>query len=172
VLPFAGVSPRIHSSAYLAPGSVIVGDVEIGEMAAIWFHAVIRGDVSKIVIGENTNIQDGCVLHGQLDEFDVRVGNNVTVGHQAIIHGSVVEDDVLIGMGARVLNGCTIGTGSIVAAGAVLREGTAVPPGTLVAGVPARVRRDVKAEERQMIHSSALHYIDYAASYRAELEEG
>lgn len=146
---------------------MVVGDVEVGERAGIWFYAVVRGDVSPVSIGEGTNIQDGCVLHGQMGEWDVRVGKNVTLGHHAIVHGSVVEDDVLIGMGSRILNGCQIGSGSIVAAGAVLREGTKVPPGSLVAGVPAEVRREVRKEELETIRNSALHYIEYAKSYRA-----
>ena len=168
VLPHLGISPRIPPSVYLAPGAVIVGDVEIGENAGIWFHAVVRGDVSLVSIAENTNIQDGCVLHGQNRQHDVRVGRDVTVGHQAIIHGSIVEDEVLIGMGARILNGCVIGAGSIVAAGAVLREGTRVPAKSLIAGVPAHVRREVKAEELEMIRKSARQYIEYARTHRQQ----
>ncbi|MEE8110273.1 MAG: gamma carbonic anhydrase family protein [bacterium] len=171
VLPFDGVSPRIHSSAFLAPGAVVVGDVEIGEGAGIWFYAVVRGDVAPVLIGAGTNVQDGSVLHGQKDEWDVRLGRNVTVGHQAILHGCVVEDDVLVGMGSRILNGCVVGSGSIIAAGAVLREGTKVPPGSLVAGVPARVRREVEKEEVEMIRNAALRYVEYANSYRALLDE-
>ncbi|MFQ5692980.1 MAG: gamma carbonic anhydrase family protein [Nitrospinota bacterium] len=164
--------PSIPDSAFVAPGAVVVGDVEIGENVGIWFHAVVRGDVSPVRIGEGTNIQDGCILHGQLGRWDVRVGRNVTVGHQAIVHGSVVEDDVLIGMGSRILNGCEVGSGTVVAAGAVLREGTKVPPRSLVAGVPARVRREVRQEELEMIRDSARHYVQFASSYRALLDEG
>lgn len=172
LLRFAGVSPRIHPTVFVAPGAVVVGDVEVGEGAGIWFHAVVRGDVSPIRIGAGANVQDGCVLHGQSQKWDVRIGSGVTIGHRAIVHGSVVEDDALIGMGACVLNGCVVGSGSIVAAGAVLREGTRVPPGSLVAGIPAQVRRPVREEERGMIRDSALHYIESAKTYRALLGEG
>jgi carbonic anhydrase/acetyltransferase-like protein (isoleucine patch superfamily) len=169
VLPFEGVAPRISSSVFLAPGAVVVGDVELRDEVSLWFHTVIRGDVAPVFIGQGTNIQDGCVVHGESGKFDVRIGKNVTVGHQAIIHGCIVEDESLVGMGARILNGCLVGTGSLVAAGAVLREGTTVPPGSLVAGVPAQVRREVNAEELEMIREIPRHYIEFAQSYRAIL---
>ena len=166
ILPHNGILPRIHPSVFLAPGSVVTGDVEIAENGGIWFCAVVRGDVSKVIIGRNTNVQDGSVLHGQLNEHDVRVGDNVTIGHQATVHGCVVEDDVLIGMGSRLLNGCVIGNGSIVAAGSVVLEGTKVPTGSLVAGVPATIRREVNLTDRQKIQMTASHYVEYANSYR------
>lgn len=171
VLPHQGHHPKIHPTAFLAPGAVVTGDVEVGEYAGIWFYAVVRGDVSKITIGRNTNVQDGSVLHGQLNEHDVRVGDNVTIGHQAIVHGCVVEDDVLIGMGARVLNGSVIGCGSIVAAGAVVLEGTKIPEGSLVAGVPASVRRKLSPNDREKIQTTAEHYIEYAKSYHDLIEK-
>lgn len=170
ILPHNGILPRIHPSVFLAPGSVVTGDVEIAENGGIWFHAVVRGDVSKVTIGRNTNVQDGSVLHGQLNEHDVRVGDNVTIGHQATVHGCVVEDDVLIGMGSRILNGCVIGNGSIIAAGAVVLEGTKIPGGSLVAGVPASIRRKVRPTDSQKIQMTAKHYVEYANSYRNLIE--
>jgi carbonic anhydrase/acetyltransferase-like protein (isoleucine patch superfamily) len=161
-----GKSPRIHPSVFVADGAFVIGDVELAEDASVWFHAVLRGDINSIVIGERTNIQDGCVFH-VTNHHSVRVGSDVTVGHGAIVHGCTVEDGSLIGMRAVVLDNAKVGTGSLVAAGAVVLENMVIPPGSLVAGVPARVLRGLTPEEQKKLLESASHYVEYAKSFRA-----
>lgn len=168
ILPWEGRTPRIAPSAWLAGGACIVGDVTIGERSSVWFHAVIRGDVNSIWIGSETNVQDLCVLH-VTGQHALWIGDRVTIGHRAIVHGAHLEECVLIGMGACVLDGARIGSYSLVAAGAVVREGQVVPSGVLVAGVPARIVRELTAEERRQLEASASHYVEYAARYRALL---
>lgn len=166
ILPFQGKTPVLHPSVFVCDGVRIVGDVEIGEDCSIWFNSVIRGDVNTIRIGRRTNIQDLCMLHVTWRKHSLHIGDNVTVGHAAVLHGAVIHDHVLIGMGARVLDRCVVQPYSLVAAGAVLREGFVVPEGTLVAGVPARVVRELRDEERAAIEQSAQNYINYTAMYR------
>jgi carbonic anhydrase/acetyltransferase-like protein (isoleucine patch superfamily) len=166
-IPYTGVSPRIAPDAFVAPGATLVGDVTVEAGASIWFAAVLRGDGAAIRIGRDTNVQDGAVLHSDPD-FPVRVGAHVSIGHRAVVHGCTVEDDCLIGMGAIVLNGAVVGRGSLVAAGAVVLEGTAVPPDSLVAGVPAKVKRPVTDAERERIRSGAASYVSRSATYRDE----
>src|SRR5215217_6340435 len=137
VLPFDGVMPRIAADVFLAPGSVVVGDVEIGPGASVWYNAVLRGDAAPVRVGARTNVQDGDVLHVDPDAPCV-VGDDVTIGHRAIVHGTTVGNGVTIGMGAIVLSRSRVGERAIVAAGAVVAEGAEVRPGTLVMGVPAR----------------------------------
>ena len=160
-----GVRPSVHPGAFVAEGAVLVGDVVVGVDSSIWFHAVLRGDINRIRVGDRTNVQDGAVLH-VTHACAVEVGNDVTIGHQALVHGCVVADGSLIGMGAVVLDGARIGARSLVAAGAVVREGFVVPEGVLAAGVPARVVRPLTDEEKQSLLQSALHYVEYARSYR------
>ncbi|MCS7170008.1 MAG: gamma carbonic anhydrase family protein, partial [Candidatus Kapabacteria bacterium] len=124
------------------------------------------GDVNRIWIGSQTNVQDLCLLHVTRGRYPLRIGHRVTIGHRAIVHGAYVEDCCLIGMGACVLDGARIGTYSIVAAGALVREGQEVPPGVLVAGVPARVVRELTDEEKLRIEESARNYVEYSAHYR------
>lgn len=127
---------------YIHPSAVVIGNVTLGRDASVWPTAVVRGDIAEVVIGDETNVQDGTIIH--VDEgLPVRVGHRVTIGHRAVIHGCTIEDNCLIGIGAVVLNGAVIGTGSVVGAGAVVPEGMRVPPGSLVLGVPARVVRAV-----------------------------
>jgi len=162
---FGGKQPKVHDSVFLAEGSMLIGDVEIGRDSSIWFHSVVRGDINRIRIGEMTNIQDLSVLHVTHND-PVIVGARVTVGHRAIIHGAVVGDCCLIGMGATLLDGCRIGACSLVAAGAVVLQGTDIPEGVLAAGIPARVRRPLTKDERNMLEDSASRYVGYARSYR------
>jgi carbonic anhydrase/acetyltransferase-like protein (isoleucine patch superfamily) len=144
----------------------VLGDVTLGPRASVWFGAVLRADMDRIVIGEDTNLQDGTIVH--VDEGrPALVGARVGVGHRAIVHGCTVEDDCLVGMGSVLLNGVVVGTGSVVAAGAVLREGMVVPPGSLVMGVPARVVRPVDDGLRQRIRSTWQHYVALAQRHRA-----
>lgn len=167
--PYRGVLPRIAGSVYVDPSAQVIGDVEIGERSSVWPNAAIRGDVNSIRIGEETNIQDNACLHVELNLHTLTVGNRVTVGHAAVLHGCVVEDDCLIGIGATVLNGARIGAGSIVAAGALVPEGMEVPPGSLAMGVPAKVRRPVRPDERERILRHAANYAHHRQDY---LEEG
>jgi carbonic anhydrase/acetyltransferase-like protein (isoleucine patch superfamily) len=155
----------VADSAYIAPNATVCGDVELAERASIWFGAVVRGDTESIRIGPETNIQDLAVVHAD-PGFPCQIGARVTVGHAAIVHGAKVDDEVLIGMRAVLLNGATIGAGSVVAAGSVVLEGMVVPPGSLVAGMPARIKREVDADVRARILAAAAHYVELAQRYR------
>lgn len=142
ILPYDGAMPEIHETAYVAPGAVVIGKVKIEAGASIWFNAVIRGDREPIVIGQRSNIQDGAVVHTD-PGYPCEVGPNVTVGHNAILHGCRIGEGVTIGMGATVLNGAVVGERALVAANALVLERAEVAPRTLVAGVPARMRREL-----------------------------
>jgi carbonic anhydrase/acetyltransferase-like protein (isoleucine patch superfamily) len=157
---------KIDPTAFIAPGATVVGNVTIGSKASLWFGTVVRGDVEAITIGQQTNIQDGSVVHADAGEPCV-IGARVTIGHGAIVHAAVVEDDVLIGMRAVVLNGARIGRGSIIAAGALIPPGTVVPPQSLVMGIPGKVARPTNADDAVMIRNSAEHYCEYARAYRS-----
>lgn len=168
IRPYKSIYPRIAASAYVDQAAHVIGDVTMGERSSIWPCAVARGDVNRIEIGDDTNIQDGSVLHGELGKYPVIIGARVTVGHMACLHGCVVEDDCLIGIGAIVLNGARIGKGSVVAAGALVPEGMQVPPGSMVMGTPAKVRREVTAEEKARFADNAQRYIRYRQDFREE----
>lgn len=159
-----GVRPRLHPSAFLAAGACLIGEVEIGEDASIWYNAVLRADINTIRIGSRSNIQDGCVLH-VTRALPVLIGNDVTVGHMAMLHGCTINDCSLIGMNAVVLDNARVGPFAMVAAGSVVRENSVVPEGKLVAGVPARIVRDLTADERKYLIQSAGNYVEYARSY-------
>ncbi|MFQ5649630.1 MAG: gamma carbonic anhydrase family protein [bacterium] len=163
---YQGKTPVIPKSVFVAPNATVIGDVEIGEHASIWFNAVLRGDVNYIKIGARTNIQDGCVLHVSIQVWPLHIGSNVTVGHGAILHGCTIEDHCLIGMGARVLDGARIGEFSLVAAGSLVREGDKIPKHSLVAGVPAVVKRTLSADEIRSIERSADRYVGYNKLYQ------
>jgi carbonic anhydrase/acetyltransferase-like protein (isoleucine patch superfamily) len=162
---YKGLAPQIPASCYVDLSAQVLGDVALGEHSSVWMNAVLRGDVHSIRVGVNSNVQDCAVLHGQRYTYPVVVGDWVTVGHNATVHGCVVEDAVLIGMGAVILNGCRIGEGSIIAAGAVVPEGTIVPPRTLWAGVPAKLRRELGDKDRELILEYAQNYLDYTEIY-------
>jgi carbonic anhydrase/acetyltransferase-like protein (isoleucine patch superfamily) len=164
LIAYEGVEPDVSDSAWVAGGATLIGSVTIGARSSVWFATVLRADGDRIVVGEETNLQDGVVVHAD-PGFPVSVGDRVSVGHRAVVHGCTVEDDVLIGMGAVVLNGAHIGHSSLVAAGAVVLEGTAVPPRSLVAGVPAKVRRQLTDEEVAGVHSNAAGYVILAGRY-------
>lgn len=161
---FRGTRPSLDPSVWCAAGAEIIGNVSIGADSSVWFNAVIRGDINAVRIGERTNIQDGCILH-VTGEFPLIIGSGVTLGHGAIVHGCTIHDGCLIGMGAVVLDQAVIESWSVVAAGAVVRPGQHVPPGVLVAGVPAKVVRDLTPEEREAIAGSARQYVGYAKSH-------
>ena len=153
--------------AYIADNATVIGHVEIGDHTSIWYGSVIRGDSDKIVIGNNTNIQDLCVVHTDAG-IECRIGDEVTVGHSAIIHGAEISSRVLIGMRAIVLNHAKIGPGSIVAPGAIVIEGTEVPPDSVVMGVPGKVVRTVNEKDRSRISNASQHYQTLANHYRVE----
>ncbi len=146
----------------------MIGDVVVGERSSVWPNTTVRGDVHYIRIGDETNVQDNCCLHVQRDEFPLILGNRVTVAHSVTLHGCVIEDECLIGMGAVVLNGARVGTGSIVAAGALVTEGMQVPPGSVVMGMPGKVRREATPEDRSRIQRHAYSYIMYRQIYLDE----
>ncbi len=155
----------IDPEAYIAPGSVVCGQVRLRAFASIWFGAVVRGDAADIEIGESTNVQDLCVVHAD-PGFPCTIGRRVTLGHGAIVHGATIEDDVLIGIRAVVLNGAIIGRGSIIAAGALVTEGTSIAAGQLAVGTPAKVIRACTDDDRHRIAHAAEHYVQASREYR------
>ena len=167
---YQGKTPVVPATCYVDLSAQVIGDVELGENSSVWMNAVLRGDVNAIRVGANSNVQDCAVLHGMREMYPVIVGEWVTIGHNATVHGCVVEDAVLIGMGATILNDVRIGEGSIIAAGAVIAEHTAIPPNSLVAGVPGKVRRTLGEEDRKLILKYAQDYLDYVAIYLQETE--
>ena len=162
------LSPQLGEGAWAAPSADLIGDVRLGARASVWFGAVLRGDNTALILGEETNFQDGSVGHSDAD-FPLAIGARVTVGHQAILHGCMVADDCLIGMGARILNGAIIEPECIVGAGALITEGKRFARGSLIVGSPARVVRQVTAEERRLLRDSAAHYAEKAARYSFQL---
>ena len=164
IIPYAGKSPTIGKNVFIAPTAVVVGDVEIGDGASIWYGSVIRGDSAPIRIGRDTNIQDNCTIHVDAD-VPVRIGEAVVVGHNAVVHGCTIEDLCLIGIGAVVLNHARVRTGSIVAAGAVVREKQSVGPRELAAGIPAKIRKQLPADILETIRHDADIYLDLARQH-------
>ncbi len=165
---YQGISPTIRATCYVDLSAQVIGDVQLGEHSSVWMNAVVRGDVNSIRIGANSNVQDCAVLHGMRYVYPVVVGDWVTIGHNATVHGCVLEDAVLIGMGATILNDARIGEGSIIAAGAVIPEHTVIPPNSLVAGVPGKVRRTLTPADRELILTYARNYLDYTKIYLRE----
>lgn len=158
--------PRLGRDVFVAPTAAVIGDVEIGDGASIWFNAVLRGDVMPIHIGEESNIQDGSILHGTFNKCGVTVGKRVTVGHGVILHGCDIGDRVLVGMGAIIMDQAKIGHDSIVAAGALVTEDKEYPPGVLIVGRPAVAKRELTAAEREFLNKSADNYIRYKSWYK------
>jgi gamma-carbonic anhydrase len=154
--------PKLDKGVYLAQGAVVIGDVTIGAHSSVWYGAVLRGDINRIVVGHHTNIQDNAVLH-LANDFPCLVGNRVTVGHGAIVHACKVGDEVLVGMGAVILDGAVVGKQSIVGAKALVKQGMKIPPGSLVIGAPARVVRKLTKSERAKLKWWAQKYVDNAA---------
>jgi len=162
---YQGQTPRIPKSCYIDTSAQILGDVVLGERSSVWMNAVLRGDVNSIRVGSCSNVQDCSVLHGQRNLYPVIVGDWVTIGHNATVHGCAVGDNCVIGMGATVLNNSRIGEGCIIAAGSVVPEHTVVPPRTLWAGVPAKLRRELTDKDRALILEYAQNYLDYVDMY-------
>ena len=162
------VGPALGEGSWIAPSADLIGDVRLGARSSVWFGAVVRADNTPILIGEESNVQDGAVCHSD-PHAPLAIGRRVTVGHQAILHGCTVADGALIGMGARILNGAFIGERCIVGAGALVPEGKTYEPGYLLVGAPARIVRPLTEAELHMLDGSALHYADKAALYRSKL---
>jgi carbonic anhydrase/acetyltransferase-like protein (isoleucine patch superfamily) len=156
----------IHDTAFIHADAVVLGDVSIGARASVWPAAVVRADTDRIEIGDDSNVQDGAVLHCDAGVPCI-IGNRVTIGHRAMVHGARVEDDCLIGIGAIVLNHCVIGRGSLVGAGALVTEGTVIPPGSLVLGAPGRVVKTLTPEQEARLAQGHVAYIDLGRRHKA-----
>lgn len=161
--------PSLDSTAWVAPSADLIGDVRLAAGVSVWFGAVIRADNTPIIIGEDSNVQDGAIGHSD-PGVPLTIGARVTVGHQAILHGCTISDDCLIGMGAKVLNGAVIEPECLIGAGALVIEGKTFPSGSLIVGVPARAIRELTAAERQSLRLSAAHYAEKAAHYARALQ--
>lgn len=166
IFNYEGLSPQIDESVFLASGAKIIGDVRIGKNSSVWFNCVIRGDIEYISIGSETNIQDGTVIHVSKNKPAI-IGSGVTIGHKACIHACVIEDSTLVGMNATILDGAVVSTKSMVAAGSVVKPNFVVPTGKLVAGVPAKVVRDLTEDEIKYFETSAHHYMEYSSKLKA-----
>lgn len=171
ILPVKGINPQIPDSCWLAPNASVIGQVILGENVSVWFQAVIRGDVNRIVIGDESNVQDGAMIHCTYQKTETIIGRRVSIAHHAIVHGCTIEDEVLIGMGAIVMDGAYIEKGSIVAAGAIVTQGTRVPAGSIYAGNPARFLKQVDAQAAEVFERTALNYQHYSDWFRNPEEE-
>lgn len=159
---FLRQQPRLGKGVYIAKSAVVLGDVKLGAFSSVWYNAVLRGDINRIVVGRHTNIQDNAVLHIS-DHYPCVLGNRVTVGHSAIVHACKVGDEVLVGMGAVILDGAVVGRQSLIGANALVPQGMKIPPGSLVLGSPAKVVRPLAARERSRLKLFAAKYAKYAA---------
>jgi gamma-carbonic anhydrase len=161
------VRPFVPKSAFIAPGAIVIGAVELGEGSSIWFGSVLRGDINRIVVGVQSNVQDGSVIHVSDDHACV-LGDRVTVGHRAIVHACTVGDEVLVGMGAIILDGAVIGARSIIAAGTLVTKNMQVPEGSLVIGAPAKIVRTLRLEEQEANKQLALKYVEVSRRFLSE----
>ncbi|MCZ4260249.1 carbonic anhydrase/acetyltransferase-like protein (isoleucine patch superfamily) [Limimaricola soesokkakensis] len=160
-----GEAPEIDATAWVAPGAHVIGRVTLAPGSSVWFGTTIRGDNERITLGENTNVQENCVLHTDMG-FPLEIGAGVTVGHKAMLHGCTIGENSLIGMGATVLNGAKIGRDCLIGAGALITEGKEIPDGSLVMGAPGKVIRQLDADAIEKLRQSALNYRDNAARFR------
>ena len=176
ILPLHGKTPRIHDSAFIAPGCRIIGDVEIGADASIWYNCVIRADVNRIVIGARSNVQDGTVIHcdsprpGAENGYPTIIGEDVLIGHLAMVHGCVLADRAFVGLGSIVMDGCTIESGGMLAAGALLTPGKCIAAGQLWTGRPARYLRDLPDAALAEMRAGVAHYVDNARAHKAAVK--
>ncbi len=161
--------PTVHPAAWVAPTAAVIGDVEIGEGASVWYGCVLRGDTNHIRVGARSNIQDGTIVHVNRLREPAIIGADVTVGHAAIIHACTLEDGAFVGMGATVLDGAVVGQGAMLGAGSVLPPGKRIPPGELWVGNPARFVRALSPEARAALAATGGHYVELAARHRASL---
>jgi len=162
-----GRTPRLGRRVFGAETALVLGDVRLDDDVSLWYNVVVRGDIHWVRIGARSNLQDGVIVHVENGQWPVILGEEVSVGHGAILHGCTVASRCLVGMGALIMNGAEIGEGSIVAAGAVVREGFAAPPRSLLAGVPAGIKRPVDDGEYERIVATARHYLEYKSRYLA-----
>lgn len=165
IIPFKDKYPKIPASVFVAPGAMIIGDVEIGEKSSVWFNTVIRGDVHYIRIGSGTNLQDLSVLHVTRRDYPLRVGDHVTVGHRVILHGCTIGNFCLIGMGSVIMDGAVVEEGSFIGAGSLVSEGTVIPSGMLAFGHPAKPKRPLNDAEKAFLRQAPEGYIDDADHY-------
>ena len=163
-----GYEPQFGANCFLADTAVVVGEVSMGSNCTVWFNAVVRGDVNSIKIGDNTNIQDGAVIHGTYEKARTVIGSNVSIAHNAVVHGCTIEDNVLVGMGAIIMDDSVVGRHSVIAAGAVVLPGTKIPEGSVYAGVPARKVKDISDDMRSVILRTARNYPMYAGWFRED----
>lgn len=167
IITIKDVTPTIPDSCFLAEGSIITGDVIMGEHCSVWFNSVIRGDVCKIRIGNKVNIQDLSMIHGTIGRSNTIIGDNVSIGHRAVVHGAIIEENVLIGMGAVIMDNAIIKPGALIAAGAVVLENQTIEGGFIYAGVPAKKIKPVDSEQQQFhITRTAEAYIKYSSWYK------
>lgn len=171
ILPYKTHIPKISQSAFIAPGASVIGKVEIGDDANIWYGCVLRGDVHDIKIGARTNIQDGTIVHVTTDVSGTYIGSDVTVGHNAILHACTVEDFGFVGMGACVMDEAVVESNAMLAAGGLLTPGKRIPTGQLWAGSPARYMRDLTEKELAYIKWSAPHYVELGQAHKSETEK-
>ena len=162
---FKNIQPKIHETAFIADDAIVIGDVEIGEEASVWFGSVIRGDVNHIRIGPRTNIQDACVIHVSSKDHPTVLEHEITVGHRVTLHGCYVETGCLIGIGSIVLDGARIGQNSLVAAGSLVTPGTIIPPESLIMGAPAKVKRQLTSDELENLSRSWRNYVELSRRY-------
>lgn len=163
-----GIEPHFGANCFLADNATVVGEVVMGDNCTVWFNAVVRGDVHSITVGDNTNIQDGAIIHCTYQKAKTVIGSNVSIAHNAIVHGCTIEDNVLIGMGAIVMDDAVIGSNSVIAAGAVVLSGTIVEPGSTYAGMPAKRIKDTSEEMKAVIIRTAKNYPMYAEWFKEE----
>jgi gamma-carbonic anhydrase len=165
ILPYKGKLPKIDPTVFIAPTAVVIGDVEIGANSSVWFNSVIRGDVYYIRIGENTSIQDGSVIHVTTNTFATIIGNSVTMGHNVVAHGCTIRDGALIGMGSILLDDCEVGEQSLIAAGTLVPMGMKIPPRSLVAGLPGKIKRELTESDLKRMAENWRHYVDLKNEY-------
>ncbi len=173
ILPFKGKHPQIHPSAFIAPGAVLIGDVEIGENASVWYGCVLRADMNKIVVGDGSNVQDGTIIHVDAPEIGglpTIIGRNALVGHKCMLHGATVQDGGFVGMCATMLDGSVVESGGFLAAGGFLGPKKIVPTGQMWGGLPARKMRDLREGEDKMALMGAAHYVQEARDHQQALD--
>ena len=161
-----GYKPSFGSNCFLADNATVVGEVILGDNCTVWFNAVVRGDVNSITVGDDSNIQDGAIIHGTYQKAKTTIGKRVSIAHNAVVHGCTIEDDVLIGMGAIVMDDAVIKKGSVIAAGAIVLPGTVVESGSVMAGIPAKKVKDTGPEMLEVIARTARNYPMYAEWYK------